>query len=208
MNRLVAWIYDPFMRASEEACLRQWRAELLGDLHGRVLELGAGTGSALPCYPDALERLVLVEPDPRMRKQCVARIPARLQPVVEVSDGRAEALPFDDASFDAVVCSLVLCSVPDLPGTLAELWRVLVPGGRLLFLEHVADDERPDRLRWQRRLEPVWKRVAGNCHLTRRTDQAIVEAGFCLGEVTRASIRKSIPLTRRSVRGVAIKPHA
>jgi len=105
-----------------------------------------------------------------------------------------------------VVSSLVLCTVPDPEATLAEVVRVLAPGGRLIFLEHVADDERPDRLRWQTRLEPLWKRLAGGCHLTRRTHETITAAGLQLEQLERASMRKANPLTRRSIRGVARKP--
>lgn len=79
---------------------------------------------------------------------------------------------------DSVVSMLVLCSVPDLQTVLAEIFRVLKPGGLFLFLEHVAADQNPMRLKWQGRVEPVWKRVAGNCHLTRKTEQAILASGF------------------------------
>jgi ubiquinone/menaquinone biosynthesis C-methylase UbiE len=115
-------------------------------------------------------------------------------------------LPFDDGSFDAVVSTLVLCSVPELDPALAEIRRVLRPGGRLTYLEHVAAVENPKRHRWQRRLEPIWRRLAGNCHPTRTTDQAIPAAGFELVEVRRESMRKMNPLVRTSVRGHAQKP--
>lgn len=206
MGRLFATIYDPFMAATERACLGPWRAALLADVHGRVLEIGAGTGRSLPCYPGSLQRLVLAEPDPHMRARLRARIPGALASVVELSDAPAERLPFPAASFDAVVSSLVLCTTPDLAGALQQIHRVLVPGGRLLFLEHVADDEHPARLRWQRRLEPLWRRVAGGCHLTRRTHQAIEAAGLSIEAIERASMRKANPLIRRSIRGVARKP--
>lgn len=204
MSRLMAMIYDPFTRGSEEACLRDWRRELLADARGRVLEIGAGTGANLPFYGEDVERLVLTEPDPHMRAKLEDKAPARLG--LETTGAAAERLPFEDGSFDAVVSTLVLCSVRSLEGSLAELSRVLAPGGSLIFLEHVAAEDRPRRLRWQRRLEPVWKRFTGNCHLTRRTEAAIVEAGFELEEVRRESIRKAMPLTRPSVRGVARKP--
>lgn len=202
---LFAKIYDPFMRGPEDACLRTWRTELLAEVHGRVLEIGAGTGSSVGCYPASVEQLVLDEPDAHMRKQLQARVAG--QPGVEVGSSGADRLEHGDDSFDFVFSSLVLCSVPDLPRSLAEIRRVLVPGGRLVFLEHVADDERPDRLRWQRRLEPLWKQVAAGCHLTRRTHEAIEAAGLRIESLERESIRKANPLTRRSIRGTATKPH-
>lgn len=209
MGRLFAAIYDPFMAATERACLQQWRSVLLADVAGRVIEIGPGTGQSLahyPHYPETVQRLVLAEPDRHMRARLAGRVPAALTDRVEIIDAPADRLPFDEGSFDAVVSSLVLCTVPDLEATLREIFRVLAPGGRLLFLEHVADDERPDRLRWQARLEPLWKRLAGGCHLTRRTDEAITAAGLQLEQLERASMRKANPLTRRSIRGVARKP--
>lgn len=204
MSWLFATLYDRFMRGAEEH-LAAWRADLLRDLSGRVLELGAGTGANLPFYPAAVERLVLAEPDRHMRARLQARA-ARERPGAEVVDAAAEALPFEDASFDAVVSTLVLCSVEDLERALAEVRRVLRPGGTLVFLEHVAADQRPDRLKWQRRLEPLWRRVAGNCHLTRRTAEAIAAAGFDVQACTRESVRKALPFVRPSVRGRAVRP--
>ena len=206
MGWLFAKIYDPFMEVSERACLQDWRAALLADVQGRVLEIGAGTGRSLPHYPSTVSQLVLLEPDPHMSARLRPRIPEHLRERTEIVSRSASETGLDDASFDAVFSSLVLCSVPDLDATLAELVRVLKPGGQLVFLEHVADDERPDRLRWQRWAEPVWKLCAGNCHLTRRTHAAIERAGLRIDEMRRESIRKSNPLTRRSIRGIAVKP--
>ena len=204
MGWLLSKVYDPIMASSERACLQAWRAELFSDLQGSVLEIGAGTGSSLEHYPEGLAQLVLAEPDRHMRTRLSRRLPQRLRAITELSDAGAEQLPFPDATFDAIVSSLVLCTVPDLELALAEIHRVLARGGRLVFLEHVADDK-PHRLKWQRRLEPLWKQVAGGCHLTRRTAEAIERAGFTLEGVTRESVRKANPLTRCSVRGVAIK---
>jgi ubiquinone/menaquinone biosynthesis C-methylase UbiE len=203
MSWLMAAVYDRFMKVSEEACLGKWRAELLADLSGEVLEVGAGTGSTLSLYPKAVTRLVLAEPDPHMRR----RLREKPRPAgVEVSDASLEKLPFDDQSFDAVVCSLVLCSVRDQKAALAEIARVLRPGGRLVFLEHVAADGKPDRLKWQGRIEPVWKHLMDNCHLTRRTEAAIAAAGLQIERIQRESIRKALPIVRPSIRGTARKP--
>jgi len=198
MSWLMAAIYDGMMRGSEEACLGAWRKELLGELTGSVLEIGAGTGSTLGLYPKAVTRLVMCEPDPHMRRKLEAK------GGVEVASYAIEDLPFQN-EFDAVVCSLVLCSVKDQKAALAHIRKVLKPGGRLVFLEHVAADGKPNRLKWQRRIEPVWKHLMGNCHLTRRTEAEIQAAGFRIEKIQRESMRKALPVCRPSIRGVARK---
>jgi ubiquinone/menaquinone biosynthesis C-methylase UbiE len=203
MSRLMAMAYDRFMRASERACLDAWRGELLAGLTGDVLEIGAGTGANLPHYPPSVRRLVLTEADRFMRAKLEARVRASGRRDVEVREASADALPFESGAFDAVVSTLVLCSVPDVATTLAEVKRVLRPGGAFVYLEHVAADEGAPRLAWQRRLEPFWMRVAGNCHLTRRTGEAIRRAGFVVDEEQRESMRKALPFVRPTVRGVA-----
>jgi ubiquinone/menaquinone biosynthesis C-methylase UbiE len=124
-------------------------------------------------------------------------------PNVEISAFSIQDLSFEENSFDAVVSSLVLCSVQDPQAALAQIRRVLKPGGRLVFLEHVAADGKPNRLKWQRRIEPVWKHLMGNCHLTRRTEAAIEAAGFRIERIQRESMRKALPVCRPSIRGIA-----
>jgi ubiquinone/menaquinone biosynthesis C-methylase UbiE len=203
VSRLFAAIYDPFMSSSERACLSHWRAELLGSASGEVLEIGAGTGANVPFYTPSVTRLVLTEPDSAMLARLRRRLGLARAGSAEALQAEVDALPFGDASFDAVVSTLVLCSVRDVPRALAEVRRVLRPGGRLLFIEHVAADDRPERLAWQRRLEPLWSRVAGNCHLTRRTGDRIRDAGFAIEWEKRESVRKALPIVRPSIRGVA-----
>lgn len=203
MSWLMAAVYDRFTRGSNEACLDLWRAQLLRDLSGAVLEVGAGTGVTLPHYPKSVSRLVLCEPDPHMRRKLHAKLDAAGLKHAEISDASLEALPAAPASLDAVVCSLVLCSVPDQQTALKEIQRVLKPGGKLVFLEHVAAEGKPNRLKWQRRIEPIWKHLMGNCHLTRRTEAAITAAGFRIERIERESIRKALPIVRPSIRGVA-----
>jgi ubiquinone/menaquinone biosynthesis C-methylase UbiE len=199
----VSWLfaagYDPFMRRSERACLVEWRRELLAPLSGAVLEIGAGTGANLPHYPGSLDRLVLTDSDDHMLARLRRRPEAARAEVVRAS---AEALPFEAGSFDTVVCTLVLCSVPNVGRTLSEVRRVLRPAGSLVFLEHVASDA-PARLRWQHRVEPLWSRLAGNCHLTRETNLAIEAAGFTIDHLQRESMRKALPIVRPTIRGVA-----
>lgn len=200
MSWWFAPFYDGFMRKSEEACVKGWRRELLSGVEGDVLDLGAGTGANLP-FLSRDARVVAAEPDPAMSKQL--RLRAReLNLSVDVVNAEAEALPFHDESFDAVVSTLVLCTVRDPERALAEARRVLRPGGRLIFLEHVAADD-PGRYRWQRLLEPVWRPIAGGCHVTRRTHETIERAGFSIESIERESMRKAVPIVRPSIRGVA-----
>lgn len=201
----MAAIYDSFMEQTEEACLRAWRQELLAGLKGSVLEVGAGTGANLPLYPERVERLVLAEPDRDMGRKLRERLEG-LGRSADLCEASMEALPFEDGTFDGVVCTLVLCSVPNPEASLAEVKRVLRPGGKLVFIEHVCDEQRFGRRLLQRGLEPLWKPLAGGCHLTRRTETTIRQAGFELGEVKRESLRKALPMIRASVRGVALKP--
>lgn len=202
MSWLMSTLYDHVMSKAEQACLIEWRADLLRDLEGVVLEIGAGTGANLRHYPSSVGRLVLTEPDPHMLDKLRDRA-RRETRAAEVLTAQSEALPFEDGSFDAVVTTLVLCSVGDPARTLRELHRVLRPGGALVYLEHVAAEDDDDRLRWQRRIEPVWKHVAGNCHLTRRTGDAIREAGFSIDREHRESMRKALFFARPTVRGIA-----
>ena len=205
MSRLFAAIYDRFTRPAEEACLQFWRAELLRDLSGAVLEVGAGTGMNVPYYPRDLTQLVLSEPNPHMRRQLERRTRLHGWERADLLNETLEALAIADGAFDVVVGTLVLCSVPRLDRALSEIHRVLKPGGRFVFIEHVAADTKPGRLKWQRRIEPVWKRLADNCHLTRRTEDAIRAAGFTIEQVKHESMRKAVPFVRPTIRGVAIR---
>jgi SAM-dependent methyltransferase len=153
------------------------RAKVVPKAEGRVLELGIGMGLNLPFYETAkVESVTGVDPSPELRAiaQAAPRDPALS---VKVEDGTAEALPFADASFDCVVCTFTLCSVHTPQQALSEARRVLKPGGRFLYCEHGLSPE-PDVAKWQRRIDPVWTRLAGGCHLTRPVTSAIAGAGF------------------------------
>jgi len=204
MGWLMSRIYDRCLRPAEEAGLRDWRRELLAGARGDVLELGAGTGGNLDHYPQGVTRLVLAEPDRHMREMLRRKLGDR--PGVEVLDLQAESLPFPAASFDTVVATLVLCSVQDPGRVMAEIRRVLRPGGSLLFLEHVAAPGGTWTYRMQRLLEPVWRRIAGNCHLTRETGPLLEAAGFQLFPCIEAPLPGGASLTARSIRGVARPP--
>lgn len=206
MSFLAAYIYDRVMAETEAACLKQWRQELLSTVAGNVLEIGAGTGANIPFYNIETVNLILCEPDPIMRKQLKQKlVDAHLLNVIVSNDG-AEDINVPDHSMDCVVSTLVCCSVKDLGISLQEIKRVLKPGGRFIFLEHVAAEVGTSRRRWQNILNPVWKKIAGNCHLNRDTQQAIITAGFKLELIKDESMRKAIPIIRPTIRGVAISP--
>lgn len=196
-------VYDLVLDQMEEYGLRDWRRELIQDLEGRVIEVGAGTGLNLEHYSDAVEHLVLVEPDHQMRPRLEERLSICRARHVEVFPEGLEALDEAAGSFDAVVSTLVMCTVPDPVGALARIRELLSPEGALVFIEHVAAEPGTSRLRWQHRLEPFWKRVAGNCHVTRHTEETILAAGFDFEWCTRQSMRKALPIIRPSIRGVA-----
>jgi ubiquinone/menaquinone biosynthesis C-methylase UbiE len=193
-------------RRVEQETLGKWRRDLLAPLSGAVLEIGSGTGLNLPFYPATVERVILSEPDPHMRNQLRRKLTQARPGMVTVVDAAVDALPLSDKSVDAVVATLVLCSVPEQRSALAEIHRVLRPSGQFVFLEHVAAEGRPGLLKWQRRIEPIWKRLAGNCHLTRQTQAAIERSGLVLEHVTRAEFFPAPALVRTSIRGVARRP--
>ena len=153
------------------------RAKVVPHASGRVLELGIGMGLNLAFYDaDKVESVTGVDPAAELRAVALAA-PRDPRLSVMVEDGTAEALPFEAASFDCVVCTFTLCSVHTPAQALSEARRVLKPGGRFLFCEHgLAPDA--EVTKWQRRIEPVWKRIAGGCHLTRPVTSAITAAGF------------------------------
>ncbi|MFO1013927.1 MAG: class I SAM-dependent methyltransferase [Caulobacteraceae bacterium] len=158
------------------------RAKVVPLASGRVLELGMGAGLNLPFYdPAKVEVVEGVDPSAPLREMTLAAPrPEGLK--VNLREGRAEALPFEDASFDCIVCTFTLCSVQDGAKAFAEARRVLKPGGRFLYCEHgLAPDA--DVAKWQRRIEPVWRPLLGGCHLTRPISAAIAAAGFRLGAV-------------------------
>jgi ubiquinone/menaquinone biosynthesis C-methylase UbiE len=173
---IFARVYERIAPAAEKAGAAEHRDRMLAGLTGRVVEVGAGNGLNFAHYPSAVTEVVAVEPEPYLRSKA-AEAARRASTPVTVVDGAAGAIPLPAASVDAGVASLVLCSVADQAEALAELRRVIRPGGELRFYEHVAA---PDAglARWQRRLDPVWTLFAGGCHVNRDTEAAIAAAGF------------------------------
>lgn len=203
-GRAFSAFYDRGLSAAEDAGLRQMRVELLEGAGGRTVELGAGTGANLDLYPDAVEELVLSEPDSHM----VARLRGKLGISgrdAAVVEAPAERLPFPDESFDTAVATLVLCTVPNPAAALDEVARVLKPGGRFLFLEHVRAGEL-GLARWQDRLERPWRFLGDGCHCNRDTVATIDASPLVLDEVSRGALPKSPPIVRPLRRGTALRP--
>lgn len=184
------------------------RDELLAGLSGRVVEMGAGNGIGFPHYPATVEEVVALEPEPYLRAKALEA--ARRAPVsVSVRDGVADALPLEDGAFDAAVASLVLCTVPGASGALAELRRVLRPGGELRFMEHVRADRSP-KASLQRSLDRsgIWPCLGGGCHCARDTVGTIEAAGFRIERMRRFDLGPSWLVTNPHVLGFARAPAA
>ncbi|MFC7403928.1 class I SAM-dependent methyltransferase [Georgenia alba] len=180
-----ARMYPRLSRALDRAGGHELRHRLLEGLSGTVLEVGAGDGGNLPHYPPAVTAVVrALEPEPRLRRS-LREAGARAAVAVDVVDGVAERLPIDDGAVDAVVCSLVLCSVRDQVAALTEARRVVRAGGQLRFFEHVRGTD-PRTVRWQDLADrTVWPHIAGGCHTGRDTVGAIEAAGFTVTRMER-----------------------
>jgi ubiquinone/menaquinone biosynthesis C-methylase UbiE len=172
-DHVLPWLID---RAMRQKMLQPYRARVVGAAQGRVLEIGVGSGLNLPLYGPAANAVVALEPSPPLLERA-RRHPAQVP--IELVEGSAETLPLDDRSVDTVVTTWTLCTIPDPLRALTEARRVLRPGGALLFVEHGKAPE-PGVVRWQDRLDPLWSRLAGGCHLNRPIDVLIRSAGFRL----------------------------
>jgi ubiquinone/menaquinone biosynthesis C-methylase UbiE len=193
--------YDRFMAKSEKDCFGAHRQELLAAARGDVLEIGGGTGANLPFYNGAVRTLTVTEPERPMARRLEKHM-QESRPDAKLLRAPAEDLPFNDASFDAVVSTLVLCTVDDQPRALREVRRVLRPGGKLLFMEHVrSDDEK--LARWQDRLLPLNVRLMHGCHCNRPTLEGIRAAGFEVTQVERGTITHAPPFVRPLIVGIA-----
>jgi ubiquinone/menaquinone biosynthesis C-methylase UbiE len=166
------------------------RRELLAGLRGRVVEVGSGSGPNFRLYPDTVSELVAVEPEDFLRAKAAEAAPRAPVPV-RVVDALGDRLPFEDSSFDAAVAAQVLCSVPSQAAALAELRRVVRPGGELRFYEHVIAQQ-PRYARFQRAAGRITPHLAGGCHPDRDTARAIEEAGFTIQRCRRFIFRPSL----------------
>jgi SAM-dependent methyltransferase len=214
-GRIFAAMYDRLGPAAERAGLAEMRRALLAEAHGRTLELGAGTGLNLPHYPPAVTELTLTEPEAPMAKRLErhlaeqvgapgpARDLAEAGRPVEVVRAGAEALPFADDSFDTVVATLVLCTAADPARALDEVARVLVGGGRLLFLEHVRSDD-AGRARWQDRLARPWGVLGHGCRPNQDTGALLRGSPLTVERLDATRLPKALPLVRPAITGSAV----
>ena len=178
------------------------REQLVAGARGRVLEIGIGSGLNLPFYPRELDLLLGLDPS-RELLQMAKRRSSWVHFPVELSEGRAEDIPLDEGAVDQVVMSWTLCSVADPLQALAEVRRVLRPGGSLLFVEH-GRAPGPRVARWQDRLTPVWRRVAGGCHLNRAIGELVGQAGLHLVELETGHLVKGPRVATFHYRGRAV----
>lgn len=200
-GRIFAGIYDHVMAKTEKAGLGAHRQALLAAATGDVLEIGAGTGANLPYYGEGVRTLTLTEPENPMARRLQKRILER-RPDAKLLRAPAEDLPFNDDAFDTVISTLVLCTVDDQLRALRELRRVLRPGGRLLFVEHIrSDDEKLARL--QDRMLPINIRIGHGCHCNRPTLDGIRNAGFDVTELGHDTLKHVPPFIRPLIVGVA-----
>ena len=200
-GRGFAAVYDRGLKATEEAGLREVRRQTLARAGGRTIDLGAGTGANLDLFPPGVTELVLAEPDPHMLAKLRAKL-AESSSAATAIQAPAEKLPFEDSSFDTAVFTLVLCTVPNPVAALAEAARVLRPGGRLLFVEHVRAGD-PGLARWQDRLEKPWRFLADGCHCNRDTVTTIEASPLTLEQVEHGDLPKALPIVKPLVRGSA-----
>jgi ubiquinone/menaquinone biosynthesis C-methylase UbiE len=200
-SRVFAAGYDRFMASSERDCFSAHRRALLADAAGEVIEIGGGTGVNLPHYDGGLTRLTVTEPEQPMMKRLRSRA-EEVRPGTTVVQAPAEKLPFEGDSFDVAVSTLVLCTVDDQSRALRELRRVLRPGGRLLFMEHVRSEDE-HLARWQDRVMPLHKAFACGCRCNLSTLEGIRGAGFEVTEVEHDTIAHAPPWVRPLIVGVA-----
>jgi ubiquinone/menaquinone biosynthesis C-methylase UbiE len=200
-GRFFSAMYDRLLKGTEDAGMRDRRREVLAQARGRTIDVGAGTGANLGLFPKGLTEIVMAEPDPHMSKRLRAKI-AESGADVELVEAGAGQLPFKDESFDTVVFTLVLCTVPDPDAALAEAARILKPGGQMLFVEHVRAED-PGTARWQDRLERPWKFVADGCRCNRDTIAKIEASPLTVEQVEHGELPKSPPIVRPLVWGRA-----
>ena len=172
--------------AMRQKQLGPFRQRVIDAAEGRVLEIGIGSGLNFPLYRDTVKSVIGLEPSPELLRMARPRAEAAAVPIT-LLDASAEVIPIDSASIDTVITTWTLCTIPNASVALAEMRRVLKPGGALLFVEHGRAPE-PGVARWQDRLDPLWSHLAGGCHLNRKMDDLISGSGFRIEALTNARI--------------------
>jgi ubiquinone/menaquinone biosynthesis C-methylase UbiE len=189
-----SWLFPRLLdRIMQQQQMLPFRQRIGAAASGRVLDVGIGSGLNLPFYGDQTERVFGVDPSSELLRFAQERAHLTSAPV-ELLRGSGEALPIESASIDTVVVTFTLCTVPNAATVLAETRRVLRPGGRLLFAEHGRAPE-AGVARWQDRLTPVWRRLAGGCHLNRKPDDLIRSAGFRIHNLETGYLKGPRPMT-------------
>ncbi|GAC1322609.1 MAG: class I SAM-dependent methyltransferase [Thermoleophilaceae bacterium] len=209
-ERLFAFYYPRLVALSENAGQRETRRELIAQARGLTLELGAGSGLNLPHYTERVNVLSVTEPSPHMLDHLRRLLAADPPPVgsSELRQAGAEQLPYEDESFDTVVGTYVFCTIPDPRRALAEVHRVLRPGGRLLFLEHVHAGEGTALGRAQDILEVPHRYLAAGCHPNRRTGDLLAASALEVERLEHGTQPRSIPTVRPTIIGSARRPRA
>ena len=203
-HKWFASIYDRMMASGERSFMGKVREEIAGGARGRVLEIGAGTGANFPYYNDHAEEIFATEPDPYMMRRAKRRAEKVGRPI-ELRQASAEHLPFEDASFDTVVSTLVMCSVGEPLRALSEVRRVLKPSGELRMYEHVRYEHAFGAF-WQDLITPVWRWVGAGCHPNRDIATAVQKAGFEFERIELTRPHPPIPplvFVRPHIKGVA-----
>jgi ubiquinone/menaquinone biosynthesis C-methylase UbiE len=168
-----------------------YRNRIVSGAEGRVLEIGIGSGINLPLYTGRACEVFGIDPQPKLLAMASHRNPIITAKIIRAS---AESIPLDDASVDTVLTTWTLCTIPDVSAALAEIRRVLKPTGRFLFVEHGLAPEERVRV-WQNRLNPIWKRIAGGCHLNRPISTLVQDAGFHIPHIQTGYMRGPKPIT-------------
>ncbi|MGH3875878.1 MAG: class I SAM-dependent methyltransferase [Actinophytocola sp.] len=199
-----AGMYDRFLAKVEKYGLSEKRAEMLQPAYGRTIELGTGTGLNLPHYPDSVSELILTEPYPHMVVKLEEKVRDHPMPV-QLTVAGAEKLPFPDASFDTVAAAMILCTVPDPDVVLAEIERVLKPGGQYLFLEHVRNRD-PRVARKQDIIQKGWYWFGNECHCNRPTLQTLRESSLEIAELKETKMPGAWEFIEAMAIGRAVRP--
>ena len=189
-NRVLPHLLHLAMRQEN---LAAYRRRTIPSADGYVLEIGVGSGLNLPFYAGGVKQVIGLDPSPRLLSMARKARPGAAVPSIELIEGSAVDIPLDDRSVDTVVTTWTLCSIPDVRAALGEMRRVLKPSGQLLFVEHGTSPDASVR-RWQDRLTPLWKRIAGGCHLNRPIPELVEQSGFRIDRIETGYMKGPKPM--------------